>query len=258
MKAFNEESFSHQGKHYQIPPDVPYRGYQLKDITLVPRPLNRPVDIWQPVTSGRTIDFIARKGIKGMTALSGEKIVEQFFGEYRRVAGEAGRDLKLGQDMALGFGFFLGDTVEEAVERVRPFHDGTLQVVRALRPRPLRGRAGPYVGFPRRTRADAPPWRTASSRRRGFAARPRSSSRPSASWKRSTPDSRTSYSSGPKVCPGMSSAASWKSSPAKSCPRLQGVNAAQETAIKLWKPYVADGCQEGIREIPSPSGRGLG
>ena len=26
FKAFNEESFSHQGKHYTLPPRVPYRG----------------------------------------------------------------------------------------------------------------------------------------------------------------------------------------------------------------------------------------
>ena len=123
LKAFNEDSFSHDGKYYQIPPDVPYRGYQLKDITLVPRPLNLPVEMWQPVTSGRTIDFIAKRGIKGMTALSGEKIVEQFFDRYREAAVEAGRDLKLGQDLALGFGFYLADSVREAVERVRPFHD---------------------------------------------------------------------------------------------------------------------------------------
>ena len=123
LKAFNEESFSHHGKYYQIPPDVPYRGYPLRDVTLVPRPLNLPVDIWQPVTSGRTIDFIARKGIKGMTALTGERIVEQFFGAYQQAAAEAGRQLEMGQDLALGFGFFLGDTVDEAVERVRPFHD---------------------------------------------------------------------------------------------------------------------------------------
>jgi alkanesulfonate monooxygenase SsuD/methylene tetrahydromethanopterin reductase-like flavin-dependent oxidoreductase (luciferase family) len=29
FKAFNEESFSHQGKHYTLPPRVPYRGYEL-------------------------------------------------------------------------------------------------------------------------------------------------------------------------------------------------------------------------------------
>lgn len=28
LKAFHEESFSHNGKHYTLPPEVPYRGYQ--------------------------------------------------------------------------------------------------------------------------------------------------------------------------------------------------------------------------------------
>jgi len=31
FKAFNQESFSHKGKHYTIPPDVPYRGNNLKE-----------------------------------------------------------------------------------------------------------------------------------------------------------------------------------------------------------------------------------
>ena len=43
--------FSHKGKHYTLPPDVPYRGYQLKELTLVPRPVNRPVECWQPIVS---------------------------------------------------------------------------------------------------------------------------------------------------------------------------------------------------------------
>src|SRR5678816_994935 len=34
FKAFNEESFSHQGKYYTLPPSVPYRGYDLKHLTL--------------------------------------------------------------------------------------------------------------------------------------------------------------------------------------------------------------------------------
>src|SRR6516225_11602328 len=52
LKAFNAESFSHHGKHYTIPPNVPYRGYELKDITVVQRPLHQPVEIRQPVVSG--------------------------------------------------------------------------------------------------------------------------------------------------------------------------------------------------------------
>src|SRR6516162_5207683 len=51
FKAFNEESFSHRGKHYTLPPRVPYRGYELEQLTLVPRPIHRPVECWQPIVS---------------------------------------------------------------------------------------------------------------------------------------------------------------------------------------------------------------
>jgi hypothetical protein len=33
FKAFNNGSFSHRGKHYTLPPEVPYRGYALKELT---------------------------------------------------------------------------------------------------------------------------------------------------------------------------------------------------------------------------------
>src|SRR5919197_1947033 len=66
LKAFGEESFAHRGKHYTIPPDVPYRGYRLKEITMVPRPVH-PVEVW-PIVSGstRSLDFMTRHGIKGV------------------------------------------------------------------------------------------------------------------------------------------------------------------------------------------------
>ena len=123
FKAFNEESFSHQGKHYTIPAQVPYRGYDLREITLVPRPIHRPVEIWQPIASGRTIEYIASKGIKAMVALTGEKLVDQLVHSYRDLAAKHGRRLKLGEDMALGVGFYMADTQEEAIRRIRPSHD---------------------------------------------------------------------------------------------------------------------------------------
>ena len=77
LKAFREESFSHRGKRYTIPPDVPYRGYALKEITLVPRPLRRPVEVWQPIVSGgaRGLEFMARHGIKGIISATAEELV---------------------------------------------------------------------------------------------------------------------------------------------------------------------------------------
>ena len=123
FKAFNEESFTHRGKHYTIPADVPYRGYNLKDITMVPRPVNRPVEIWQPIASGRTLEYIATKGIKGMVALTGQLLVERLFQSYQDAAAKAGRQLALGQDLALGIGFCIDETPEAAVAKVRPYHD---------------------------------------------------------------------------------------------------------------------------------------
>ena len=77
LKCFNEESWSHRGKHFVIPPDVDYRGYRLREVTCVPRPIHRPVEIWMPIASGKTIDYMARMGLKAMVTLNGEKVLDQ-------------------------------------------------------------------------------------------------------------------------------------------------------------------------------------
>ena len=123
FKAFNEESFSHKGKHYSVPAQVEYRGYDLEEVTLVPRPKHLPVEMWQPIVSGRTIDFIARNGIRGVVALTGETLVEEIFEQYRDANAKYGQNLALGENLALGVGFYLADTQEEAMERLRPYHD---------------------------------------------------------------------------------------------------------------------------------------
>lgn len=123
MKCFYEESWSHHGKHYVIPPPVPYRHYELREITCIPRPIHRPVEIWQPIASGKTLEYIAARGIKGMVTLNGEKIVDQVFRAYRDAAARAGRTLELGEDLCWGAGMYLADTVEEAIRRIEPSHD---------------------------------------------------------------------------------------------------------------------------------------
>jgi len=123
LKAFNSESFSHHGKNYNIPPDVPYRGYDLEEITLVPRPLNLPVETWQPVVSGRSIDFTVKNGFNGVVALTGEKLVDQAFHRFRDACERNGRGNVLGSGLALGIGFYIADNENDAMERLRPFHD---------------------------------------------------------------------------------------------------------------------------------------
>src|SRR4029077_12554075 len=76
-KALHEEQFFHRGKHYTGPAGVKSRGYALTEVTLVPRPIHRPVEIWQPIASGKTIDFLAKHNIKGMVTLNGGRITDQ-------------------------------------------------------------------------------------------------------------------------------------------------------------------------------------
>ncbi len=123
LKAFNEEAFSHHGKYYVIPPPVPYRGYELREVTLVPRPIHRPVEIWAPIASGKTLDYIAERGIKGMVTLNGERIFDQIAHAYRAAAARAGRDLEPGADLCWGVGVYLAPTPAMAIQRLGPAHD---------------------------------------------------------------------------------------------------------------------------------------
>src|SRR6266849_10562338 len=133
LKDFREESFSHQGKHYTIPPEVPYRGYQLKEITLVPRPVH-PVEVWQPLVSGseRGLDFMARNGIKGVVSGTAEELVQRWFGQYRDAAKRHGRELQLGEDLMLGFRMCIDDSVESAMRRARPYFEEHSKVMAPL------------------------------------------------------------------------------------------------------------------------------
>ncbi len=123
LKCFNEESFSHKGKYFECPPNVPYRGYDLKEITCVPRPKHLPVEIVMPIASGRTIDLMARKGLKAMVTLNGEKILDDVVQAFYQACLKHGRQVQPGQDMIWGAGIYLADSQEEAIRKVEPAHD---------------------------------------------------------------------------------------------------------------------------------------
>jgi alkanesulfonate monooxygenase SsuD/methylene tetrahydromethanopterin reductase-like flavin-dependent oxidoreductase (luciferase family) len=123
FKAFNEDAWSHKGRFYTIPAEVPFRSYQPREITVVPRPVNRPVQIWQAIASGKSIPFMVQHSIKGMTTMNGEVITRQVFAQYREEAAKIGRDLAPGEDLAWGGGLYMAASVDEAVRRVRPYHD---------------------------------------------------------------------------------------------------------------------------------------
>ena len=76
-----------------MPPPVEYRGYQMREITCVPRPKHLPVEIWMPIASSKSIDYMASKNFKAMVTLNGEKIlddvVQRLPGRLRQVRAAA-------------------------------------------------------------------------------------------------------------------------------------------------------------------------
>ena len=134
IKAFNEDAFSHQGKHFQIPARVPYRGYELEKLTLVPRPLNRPVEIWQPLVSGnpRGVEFMARTGIKPLLANTPEPTLGERMRMFQQAQLDLGRETQLGENAALGFRMFLAESKEKAIEKAKPYFEEAMKFAAPL------------------------------------------------------------------------------------------------------------------------------
>jgi alkanesulfonate monooxygenase SsuD/methylene tetrahydromethanopterin reductase-like flavin-dependent oxidoreductase (luciferase family) len=162
FKAFNSESFSHQGKHYTIPPRVPYRGYELREITLVPRPIHRPIECWQPIQSAsrRGLDFMVKHGIQGIIGggVAEGGALQSVVEGYRDALVRAGRDAQLGEGLNIGFHFHLADTQENAIKAAAAYFEenlkmfGPLRLVRDLSDAQIEAmadpRRAPYAGLP--------------------------------------------------------------------------------------------------------------
>ena len=115
---------------------MPYRGYEVREITLVPRPKTLPVECWQPVVSAspRALDFMAKHGIKGIigggAAPGGanEKVVHAF----REARARAGRETELGGDLCIGFSFHIADSVEQGIKEATPFFEENIKMFAPL------------------------------------------------------------------------------------------------------------------------------
>jgi alkanesulfonate monooxygenase SsuD/methylene tetrahydromethanopterin reductase-like flavin-dependent oxidoreductase (luciferase family) len=162
FKAFNTPSFSHQGTYYTIPPRVPYRGYELQDITLVPQPIHRPIECWQPIQGAtpRGLDFMAKHGIKGIIGggVAEGGAMHNVVAGYRDALRRVGRDPQLGEDLSFGFHFYLANTQEEGVKAAAKYYEenlkmfGPLRLVRALSDEQIEAmadpRRAPHAGLP--------------------------------------------------------------------------------------------------------------
>ena len=124
-KAWHNETFSHRGKHYTLPADgLDDRGRDVTTLTLIPKPWNVPVEIWQPVTSPKTYEYVARERHKAVYWVMSTARLRQgwrlFQDLYER---HHANRLRRGENRMLVINVTLGDDTEHAKSIARDGHD---------------------------------------------------------------------------------------------------------------------------------------
>ncbi len=123
FKAFESESFSltRGVLHAALRPRCPYRGYTLKELTLVPRPLRLPVECWQPIQSGsqRAFDFMAKHGICGVIGGGSAEggAVDRHMVAFRDAYARAGKHIELGERLSAQLQFYIAESREAGCAR---------------------------------------------------------------------------------------------------------------------------------------------
>ena len=137
MKAWTNDTFSHQGKHWQIPPrdDIEWvaaavshkygQGVRqdgtIEEIGIAPGLYNNEmIDLFMPfATSERSIAWGMERGIVPVTIMTHPEVIRGHFLAGQEAAARAGRDLKYGEGMAMTREIIVADTDEEAERLAR-------------------------------------------------------------------------------------------------------------------------------------------
>jgi alkanesulfonate monooxygenase SsuD/methylene tetrahydromethanopterin reductase-like flavin-dependent oxidoreductase (luciferase family) len=124
-RAWHNETFTFSGKHYELPPrEIDDRGRGVQALTLVPKPLHTPVEIWQPVTSPPTADYVARERHKAVFWFHNRAVLKRNWQHYAELVERYhGLRLRLGEDRQVVLNVAIADTREQALALARPGHD---------------------------------------------------------------------------------------------------------------------------------------
>ena len=122
-RAWTNERFSFRGEHFTLPADdIPDRGSNVDDLTLIPRP-ERPIDIYQPVTSPETIEYVPRAGHKAVYWLQNADSQFDKWNRFAKIRDDMGKPVAPGDDRCLVLNVHVGKTREEAMKKGKPGHD---------------------------------------------------------------------------------------------------------------------------------------
>ncbi len=122
-RAWTNERFSFKGEHFTLPAeDIPDRGSNVDDLTLIPRP-QRSIDIFQPVTSPETIEYVPRAGHKAVYWLQNADSQLDKWNKFAQIRKDMGKPVAPGDDRCLVLNVHVGKTREAAMKKGKPGHD---------------------------------------------------------------------------------------------------------------------------------------
>ena len=122
-RAWTNERFSYKGEHFTLPAeDIPDRGSNVDDLTLIPRP-QRSIDIFQPVTSPETIEYVPRAGHKAVYWLQNADSQLDKWNRFAKIRDDMGKPVAPGDDRCLVLNVHVGKTREAAMKKGKPGHD---------------------------------------------------------------------------------------------------------------------------------------
>jgi alkanesulfonate monooxygenase SsuD/methylene tetrahydromethanopterin reductase-like flavin-dependent oxidoreductase (luciferase family) len=123
--ATTNERFSYRGKHYTIPPaGLTFRGEPVTEFPLVPRPIDTPVRIYQPVGTEETLVYAARQRHVGVFANHPWDRMVPWWRRYGAVIEETHRvSLRPGEDRVLQVQLHVADSAAAAIRTARRGHD---------------------------------------------------------------------------------------------------------------------------------------
>jgi len=129
-KAWSNRFFSHQGDIYQFPPKglkwshpmspstpefMDMEKGEIDKISLMPRPYQQSLPLWQVIDSPRSIEMAAENNIQGMFWMPTVKELKGRFELYRERASKSrGYEVPLGQGIALVRDVYVAETMEQA------------------------------------------------------------------------------------------------------------------------------------------------
>ncbi|MGE0881295.1 MAG: LLM class flavin-dependent oxidoreductase [Acidimicrobiia bacterium] len=123
LRSWRNDRFSFKGKHFEFPPPgIPDRGSFVEDLTMIPKPIS-PIEVYQPVSSPKTMEYVPRQGFKGVFAGTNPKKLKTNWDRFAELAAEAGYLWGPGEGRVLVMGCHVGRTREEAFTTGRNGHD---------------------------------------------------------------------------------------------------------------------------------------